>query len=74
MDWKTILKLFFKKYDGDVKWTDLALVKTVMNLSISYDAGNFLTEDLPASAKTLLYRTSQSYSQAYCAHDMKWNI
>jgi len=43
VDGKIILKWFFKKYDGDVKWIDPALVKTVTNFWVSYNEGNFLT-------------------------------
>jgi hypothetical protein len=48
---RKILKCIFKKYDGSMDWMDVAqewdrwraLVSAVMNIWVTYNAGNFLT-------------------------------
>ena len=58
----------FKKWDGSMDWTDLvqnrgrykALLNVVMNVSLPFNAGKFLTSCLPVrfSGMTLLHGVS----------------
>jgi hypothetical protein len=60
-----ILKWIFEKLNGGIDWIDLAqdrdrwraLVNTVMNVQIPYNAGNFLSilEHVSFSGRTLLH-------------------
>jgi hypothetical protein len=51
VDGRIILRWIFRKWDGGMNWIDLArdkdrwwaVLKAVMNLLVSYNAGNFLT-------------------------------
>jgi hypothetical protein len=69
IDGRVLLRWIFRKWDGGMDWIELAqdrdrwraCVNAVMNLRVSYNAGNFLTnrEAGSFSRSTLLHGVSK---------------